>query len=88
MSARAGEVIVQYTNTDELTKEKLTELRCRIKSQSSPPHVAAVSEVKPKTYKRHLTTQEYNLEGHDMEVLNIGECSGKGMIIYTQFVTI
>ena len=34
-SARVGEVIVWYTNTDVLTKKKLTELRSRTKSHLS-----------------------------------------------------
>lgn len=65
-----------------LTKEKLTELKCRIKNHSTPPQVIAVSEVKPKNYKRQLTTQEYNLEGYSMETINISEDTGRGMILF------
>ena len=50
-----GEIIVWYSNADVLTKDKLTELKCRIKNNSTPSHVIAISEVKPKHFKRHLT---------------------------------
>ena len=53
-----GEIIVWYSNADVLTKDKLTELKCRIKNNSTPPHVIAISEVKPKHFKRQLTLQE------------------------------
>ena len=51
------------------------------KNHSTLPHVA-ISEIKPKDYKKHLTTQEYNLEGYDTEVLNICEHNGRGVILY------
>ena len=41
-----------------------------------------MSEVKPKKYKRHFITKEYDLEGYDIEVLNIGEHNGRGKILY------
>ena len=31
-SVRTGEIVIWYTNADVLTKEKLTELKCRIKN--------------------------------------------------------
>ena len=52
-SARTGEIVIWYTNADVLTKEKLTELKCRIKNHSTPPHVVAISEVKPKSIKEN-----------------------------------
>ena len=57
-------------------------LRGRTKSHSSLSHLVAVSDVKPKNYKRHLTTQGCNLEGYDIKVLIIGEHHGRGMILY------
>ena len=42
----------------------------------------AISEVKPKNYKRKLTMQEYNLEGYSNEAMNIDEGKGRGMILF------
>ena len=77
-SARTGEIVIWSTNADVLTKEKLTELKCR----TTPPHVVAISEVKPKNYKRKLTMQEYNLEGYSNEAVNIDKGKGRGMILF------
>ena len=71
-----------YSNADVLTKDKLTELKCRIKNNSTPPHVIAISEVKPKHFKRQLTLQEYNLEGYSMETINMNENKGRRMILF------
>ena len=77
-----GEIIVWYSNADVLTKDKLTELKCRINNNSTPPHIIAISEVKPKHFKRKLTLQEYNLEGYSMETINMNENKGRGMILF------
>ena len=42
----------------------------------------AISEVKPKHFKRQLTLQEYNLEGYSMETINMNENKGRGMILF------
>ena len=81
-SARTGETVIWYTNADVLTKEKSTELKCRIKNHSTSPHVVAISAVKPKNYKRKLTMQEYNLEGYSNEAMNIDDGKGRGMILF------
>ena len=54
------------------------------KKHSTPPHVVAISEVKPKHNKRKLTMQEYNLEGYSNEAMNIDEGKGRGMILFIQ----
>ena len=40
-----GEIIVWYSNADVLTKDKLTELKCRLNNNSTPPHIIAVEGV-------------------------------------------
>ena len=72
----AGEIIVWYLN------DKLTELKCRRRKTSTPPHVIAISEVKPKHFKRQLTLEEYNLEGYSMETITMNENNGRGMILF------
>ena len=44
--------------------------------------VIAISEVKPKHFKRQLTLQEYIMEGYAMEIINIYENKGRGMILF------
>ena len=71
-----------YSNADVLTKDKLTELKCRIKAPLHH-HVIAISELKRKHLKRQLTLQEYNLEGYSMETMNMNDNKGRGMILFT-----
>ena len=74
----AEEIFVWYSNADVLKKDKLTELKCRINNNFTPPHSMAISEVKPKHFKRQLTLQEYNLEGYSMETRNMNENKVEG----------
>ena len=45
---------IWFTNADTLTKDKIMELKENIKCDS-PPDIIAISEVKPKNYKREIT---------------------------------
>ena len=70
---------------DVLTREKIIELRYRIDQEDIPPHIIALSEVKPKYHKRQLHLTEYQLDGYNIEHKNIiGESSGRGLIVYTR----
>ena len=69
---------------DVLTKEKIIELKRRIELDQNPPHVIALSEVRPKNFKRQLSLMEYQLEGYCIEHTNITseDPSGRGLITY------
>ncbi len=73
---------IWITNADVLTQEKIQELRTRI--LEDPPHILAISEVKPKHYKHELTLAQYSIPGYEMEPCNIGEDTGRGMLLYIQ----
>ena len=51
---------IWYANADTLTKEKIEELKQEIIS-SEPPDVIAITEIKPKNYKRQLSEVEYKI---------------------------
>ena len=42
----------------------------------------ALSEIKPKNYKHEINPAHFNLEGYDMEIINVNENTGRGMILY------
>ena len=53
------------TNADVLTKDKLLELNDQ--TRNNAPEIIAISEVKPKNYKRTLSALEYKLHGYSIE---------------------
>ena len=73
-------VNIMYTNADVLTKNKLIELKSRVRDQN--PHIILVSEVKPKRFKRKLTAIEYAIEGYHLETLNLDKEEGRGLCTY------
>ena len=78
-------LVIWNSNVDVLTREKIIELRYRIDQEDIPPHIIALSEVKPKYHKRELHLTEYQLDGYNIEHKNIiGESSGRGLIVYTR----
>lgn len=65
-------ISIWYTNTDTLTKEKVYELGEEIRSDT-PPDIIAITELKPKNYKRELRMIDYELEGYSFEENNIDD---------------
>ena len=58
------------------------ELTQQIKIEN-PPDVIAVSEIKPKNYKRELKETEYEIPGYEMEPENLEEKDAtRGLLIY------
>ena len=69
---------VLYTNADQLTTTKMTELRLRI--QQEKPMIIAVCEVKPKnTLRRH----DYAIPGYSLHPVNLDNSVGRGIAVYT-----
>ena len=69
---------VLFTNADQLTTTKMTELRLRV--QQEKPMVVAVCEVKPKnSQERH----NYDIPGFSLHPVNIEESTGRGIAVYT-----
>ena len=78
---------VWYTNADVLTQEKLGELK-EIISSSDTPDVVAVTEVKPKYYRRKISEVEYQLPGYIMETENLKDYgSSRGIVVYIRDIT-
>jgi hypothetical protein len=73
---------IWYTNADTLTKEKLHELKEDIKSDT-PPDIIAITELKPKNYKRELTNVEYKIKGYRFEPKKLDDKgSTRGVALY------
>ena len=72
---------VLYTNADQLTSQKLSELKYKILLHK--PMIVAVCEVKPKN-KTAKSTVEYNIPGYTMRHTNLDNEDGRGVVIYTK----
>ena len=66
-----------FTNADVLTKDKLSELKCKIDQATGKPDIIAISEVKPTNYRRTLSIEGYHIDCFAIEYLNIID-SNKG----------
>ena len=74
------DLVIWITNADVLTREKVLELKYKIEQEVRPPHIIAISEVKLKYYERNIEITEYQLDGYNMEDLNImDKLKGRGM---------
>ena len=72
---------ILFTNADQLTKEKMSELRQRISTEK--PLIVAISEVKPKTNSNNLTDQDYMIPGYTLHPINLNSEEGRGIAVYT-----
>ena len=74
---------ILFTNADTFTQVKLQELKLRIEETS--PLIIAVSEVKPKNFKRDIQLSEYNIDGYEILSANISKNTpGRGMLMYVK----
>lgn len=72
---------ILLTNSDTFTQYKLQELKLRI--EDSNPSIIAISEVKPKNYKRDIQISEFNIDGYEILSANLSKSSpGRGMLMY------
>ena len=70
-----------FTNADQLTSSKKTELLKRIEREK--PHVVAVCELKPKNSKEH-ETQDYEIPDYTIHPVNLdASSSGRGIAVFT-----
>ena len=77
-STNSETLTVLFTNADQLTTTKMTELRLRI--QQEKPLIVAVCEVKPKnSQERH----DYDIPGFSLHPVNIHDPTGRGIAVYT-----
>ena len=75
---------LMFTNADILTQEKLLELKSRVASRdkTKSPHLIMISEVKPKNFTRILTKKEYEIDGYQLESVNLTTDYGRGLFSY------
>ena len=78
-SATMPHINVMFTNADQLTSGKLSELKTRI--ERDKPSIIAVSEVKLKNSKNR-DTQDYNIPNFVLYPTNLSESTGRGMAVY------
>ena len=58
---KAEHFIIWASNADGFTRQKILELKYIINMEKDPPHIIAISEVKPKYHKGYITIPEYQL---------------------------
>ena len=46
------------------------------------PNIVAITEVKPKNQRCKITVAEFNINGYELFTVNVGNDSGRGIIIY------
>ena len=71
---------VLYTNADQLTSSKRTELKKLVESKN--PHVPAVCEVKPKN-PGERSSKDYEIPNYSLHPINLYNNVGRGIAVYT-----
>ena len=75
-------ISVMFTNADQLTADKISELKTR--TQRENPLLIAVSEIKAKNLNvKERTIQNYKIPNYSIHPLNLETRIGRGMAIYT-----
>ena len=76
---------IWFTNADTLTQDKMIELREDVADTNPPPDVIAISELKPKNFKRTLNENEFKIPGYEFEHENLFKNdSTRGIAIYVK----
>ena len=70
---------IMYTNADQLTASKKTELRNRI--ERNKPLIVAVCEVKPKN-QRERSLKDYEIPNYTIHPVNLENNTGRGIAVY------
>ena len=76
-------VNIMFTNADQLTPLKLTELKTRI--QKDKPLIIAVYDIKPKNSEKLRNLLDYKIPGYSIHPVNLDSKIGRGMTIYTHY---
>ena len=71
---------VLYTNADQLTASKMTELKKLVEGRN--PHVLAVCEVKPKN-PGERSSKDYEIPNYSLHPINLYNNVGRGIAVYT-----
>ena len=71
---------VLFTNADQLTGIKLTELQNHIKREK--PLIIGICEIKPKN-SRDYSEEDYRIDGYNLHPVNLDTKSGRGIAVYT-----
>ena len=69
---------VMFTNANQLTSSKMSELITRI--QREKHLITAICEIKPKNSKDR-TMQDYNIPGYSIHPINLDTQTGRGMAV-------
>ena len=81
-SCTSPHISVMFTNADQLTTDKISELKSRI--QREKPLLIAICEIKAKNLNvKERTIQEYKIPNYSIHPLNLETSTGRGMAIYT-----
>ena len=70
---------IMYTNADQLTTSKMTELRNRIEKRK--PLVVAICEIKPKN-SSDRSLNDYEIPNYTIHPVNLENDTGRGIAIY------
>ena len=71
---------IMYTNADQLTREKLSQLISRVSDQK--PHIVLVNEIKPKNTTKQWNALDFGLPNFTPHPVNIDSKNGRGLITY------
>ena len=71
---------VLYTNADQLTTSKMTELKKLIERKK--PLIIAICEMKPKN-SQDRTTKDYEIPNYTLHPVNLFNDEGRGIAVYT-----
>ena len=74
-------VNILFTNADNLTQVKMSELKQRIITEK--PMIVAISEVKPKNFSKFRTLQDYAIPDYTLHPVNLENESGRGIAVFT-----
>ena len=70
---------IMYTNADQLTTSKMTELRNRI--EKNKPMIVAICEIKPKN-SSDRSLKDYEIPNYSIHPVNLENDTGRGIAVY------
>ena len=71
---------VMFTNADQLTSSKMTELTYKIEEEKTL--IIAMCEVKPKN-ARDRTSKDYEIPNYSLHPVNLENNNGRGIAVYS-----
>lgn len=78
-----GNLRILFSNVNILNKERLDELKCRIKEMKQDVcHIIALQEVNPNHRRYEWMLEEYDTEGYEMIGKNSPCQNDRGLIVY------